>query len=184
MNLVISLYTGRFTFLKSFLTRRQEVERWFPYWMVVNLNPTPTVYMLKCLWVRYWSMWECACNWLSLRTMIEEQLTNCTLALATSIQICTWMSEFWLEICFSQQWCSSGLTCAAGGVDGLVSLDEDVAWIEGHQDDFLKLMVRELSLQVHIQLYVVILTEFNSKDLCLKRRSIRESRMGITVDTD
>ena len=110
--------------------------------------------------------------------MEEEQLANCMLALAISVQICTWMSEFWLEICFSQQWCSSGLTCAVGGVDGLVSLDEDDAWMEGHQDDFLELAVRELSLQVHIQLYVVILTEFNGKDLCIKRQSIRENRMG------
>ena len=60
---------------------------------------------------------------------------------------------------------STALTFAARGVEGLVGLDEDVARMEGHQDDFLQLLVRELSLQVHVLLHVGIFTKVLSRDL-------------------
>ena len=57
------------------------------------------------------------------------------------------------------------LTCALRGVEGLVSLDEDVPGLEGHQDDFLQQSVREPSLQVHVLLDAGIFTEVTSRDL-------------------
>jgi len=56
-------------------------------------------------------------------------------------------------------------TSAVGGVDGLVSLDEDIARLKGDHDNLLKQSVRELSLQIHILLNAGILTEVSSRDL-------------------
>ena len=44
-----------------------------------------------------------------------------------------------------QRWSRIELTFSVWGVEGLVSLDEDVARLEGHHDDFLQQAVGELS---------------------------------------
>lgn len=57
------------------------------------------------------------------------------------------------------------LTFAVGGVESLVSLDEDVPGLEGHHHHFLQQPVWELSLQVHVLLNVGILIEACCRNL-------------------
>lgn len=69
------------------------------------------------------------------------------------------------------------VTFAVGGVEGLISLYEDVPGLKGDQDDLLQQSVRKLSLQVHMLLHVSILTEVCTGDLNPAWRDTRsESR--------
>lgn len=57
------------------------------------------------------------------------------------------------------------LTFAVRGVQGLVSLDEDVPGLEGHHHHFLQQSVWEPSLQVHVLLHIGILIEACCRNL-------------------
>lgn len=58
-----------------------------------------------------------------------------------------------------------GLTFAVGCVERFVRLDKDVAGMQWQKDDFLQLYIWELSLQIHIVLYVWTANEFVSRNL-------------------
>lgn len=72
------------------------------------------------------------------------------------------------------------LTFGVGCVDGLVSLNEDVSRLKGHQDNFFQQSVGELSLKVHILLSIGILTESRWRDLkpvCRERQILHQKQV-------
>lgn len=78
---------------------------------------------------------------------------------------------------------NSDLTFAAGGVEGLVGLDEDEAGLEGHHHHLLQRLTWEVSLQVDVLLDIWVPVEVFCRDLSTQRKEIKHKEQGQGMGT-